>query len=434
MRFRRRLTRCCQVWGIAVVMFLPAGCSDFFSQQPTEIQTNRVLHDLSKIEVMPNADRPYPEIYVAEPKVVAEADGMKLFYFSRHQPTTSLLNLIKEQYPNFLISENPSTNQLVVKCANQQEVDVVLTYLERVDIPPLQIKVDCLISEIFADVTMDYETTADITDLFGEDITLQSFLPGASVRSPSRSAFGMKAGLSRKDFDFLIDILVSRGYAKILMRPTLQVLNGTTARIETNERVPVQEKILSGGDIIDTIKYVDVSDYLEIKAQVYADGTIGLETSAGISSRTIPQGVEQAPIITIRTIKNEENRLHKGQSLMIGGIRKNERVSVIRGVPFLKDLPLIGMMFSSKDFEDTAKEILFILTPSISSYGEDYAETVENIKAKHTKPEYTNFIKEMLADPFGTDMFLPENPKAVGDFNMTPGEKTTDDEDSGGSN
>lgn len=403
----RKLTGC-----VLVLLVFSAGCSDFFSQQPTEIQTNRVLHNLSKIEILPDVERPYPVKYTAEPTVIVDGASVKLYYFVRNQPVDILAGLLNDQF-DFFVNVNTSTNQLVVKLASESEAEAALVFLDEVDIPPIQIKVDCLISEIFAGVTMDYETTADITDLFGIDATIKAFLPGASARSPTRSEIGMQVGITRNDFDLLVDILVSRGYAKILMNPTLEVVNGTTARIETTERVPVVESIFSGGDIVETIKYQEVMDYLEVTPQVYADGTIGLKTKAGIASRTITSA-DQAPIITTRTIDSQENRLRKGQSLVIGGIRKTQRVSVIRGVPFLKDLPLVGVFFSSKDFEDQAKEILFILTPSISSGGQDYPATLQDIREKHAKPEYKNFLDEILTGPFGSTLFSPESSESSG--------------------
>ena len=50
----------------------------------------------------------------------------------------------------------------------------------------------------------------------------------------------------------------------------------------------------------------------------------------------------------------------------------SEERSVVRGSPFLQDLPVIGMFFSSKDFEEKAMEVIFILTPSISSGGIEF--------------------------------------------------------------
>ncbi len=391
-------------WLLPVSMFIVGGCGDFFTQKPTELQTEQIFRELSEIKIIPDVDRPLPADYTAAPKIIPEKDGVKLFYFTRHHRPDVLAELITEQL-GYQVSRNSATNQMIIKCPSAPKAESVLTFLNEVDVMPIQVKVDCLISEIFADVTMDYETDALITDLFGEGITLDSFLPGASLRDPARSTIGMKAGISRDEFDALIDILESRGYAKILMHPVVEVVNGTTTRIETKERVPIQEQVLSGGDIITTIKYTDVIDYLDVTPQVYADGTIGLKTSAGIGSRTIPEGVSQAPIITSRAIDSQENRLKKGQSLVIGGIRKTERTSVIRGVPFLKDIPLLGLAFSSKDFEDRAKEILFIITPSISGYGESHPQLVEQIREKHAMPEYKPTLEELFTDPFGSSAY-----------------------------
>ena len=385
-----------------------SGCGDFFSHKHTERQTQQIFRDLGEVKIIPDVNRLYPVPHTPEPEIVASKDGVKIYYFARHNPPSVLAGLITRQLGN-QVDLNAATNQLIVKCTDEKDANWVIELLEKIDVTPIQVKVDCLISEVFADLTIDYETDTLITDLLGKGIKLDSFLPGASLRDPVRSGLGMKAGVIREDFDALIDILESRGYAKILLHPVVEVVNGTTTRIETSERVPIQEQILSGGDIVTTIKYTDVVDYLEVTPQVYSDGTIGLKTNAGIGSRTIPEGVSQAPIITSRSIKSQENRLRKGESLVIGGILKTERTSVIRGVPFLKDIPLVGIFFSSKDFEDRAKEILFILTPSISSYGDTHSSVYDKIKEKHAMPEYKKRgIDEFLKDPFGHSAYTRE--------------------------
>jgi type II secretory pathway component GspD/PulD (secretin) len=388
-----------------------AGCGDFFSQKPTEIQAEEIFRELSQVRVIDDVNRSLPEIYTSPPKILKHKDGVKIFYFTKQMQPKLLAGILKEQF-KLAPSINESTNQLIIDCKTQDDANMTLEFLELVDVAPIQVRVDCLISELFADLTMDYATESDIANLLGEKLTIEAFLPGASVRAPKvrdpiaskPPAFGMKTGVSRKNFDASIDMLVSRGYAKILMRPTVEVVNGATSRIETKERVPIPilDTENKSDKIVTAFEYQDVIDYLEVTPQVYADGTIGLKVEAGISSRTIPDSVEQAPIITSRLIKNSENRLQKGQSLIIGGIRKTERVSIIRGVPFLKDIPIIGILFSSKDFEDRAKEIIFILTPSISSNGVDHAELVEEIKEKHAKPEYKRGLQDLIFDPFKT--------------------------------
>lgn len=385
------------IWLLMVMLCLASGCGGFASHKATRTQNEQIFHRLSQIEMAPDADWPLPDHYTVEPKLLPTRTGVTLFYFTRHHPPSTLAALVRGQladlvspHPNAgkdpkagpMVDENPATNQLIIRCQSEEDARLVLEFLEQVDVPPIQVRVDCLISEVFADLTIDYQTRLQIENLLGEDLAVASFLPGASMRSVARNRMGLKAGITRDRFSAVIDVLESRGYAKVLMRPSLEVVNGRTARIQIKERIPTHEKILSGTMVIDTVRYQDIMDYLEVTPNVYADGTIGLKTSAGIASKS-PDGVEQVPVLTERQITNEENRLQRGQSLVIGGIIKTERMSVIRGVPFLQDLPGLGVLFSAKDFEDRAKEILFILTPSISTNGISPEEAVAQIRQKH---------------------------------------------------
>jgi len=71
-----------------------------------------------------------------------------------------------------------------------------------------------------------------------------------------------------------------------------------------------------------------------------------------------------------------------------------------RGVPILKDLPLIGFLFSSEDTEQRAVETLFILTPTISTGGRPTAELMKEVQRKH-EPDTPAGLGEMITDPFG---------------------------------
>lgn len=313
--------------------------------------------------------------------------------------------------PDYTISSNLPTNQLIVRCPNHPDVEAVLELLEMVDVPPIQVKIDCLISEIYADKTLDWETTIEIGDLLGEDIslggsarlfgsdvlalitegtTLPAF-PGASLREVARAKMGLKIGYYSTAHDFLavVDLLESKGYLKVLMNPSLEVVNGQKARIQSSERVPLEKMYLHDreGFVETKTEYVDVIDALEIVPHVFADGYIGLETTALIGSKNVPEGVKQIRIVTKREIYNQENRIRQGQSLVIGGIRKSEEHSVVHGVPFLRDIPLLGVLFSSKDYEERAIETIFILTPTISSGGIPNKEMVEELRKKHQRPD-----------------------------------------------
>ena len=206
----------------------------------------------------------------------------------------------------------------------------------------------------------------------------------------------------------VVDVLESQGYLKILLNPTLETVNGKKASVTIKDYSSYQEiKQGTAGDeaAYNITKYMWVEDTLAVTPFVYADGSIGLNTSIKIGSRSKPEGVTQTSIITERSINVEENRVEPGKSLIIGGMRKSEKRSVVRGIPFFKDIPIFGVFFSSKDFEEKATEIIFILTPSISSGGQDYEKMKADATKKHRDLPYDEKFTDFLIDPFVADNY-----------------------------
>ncbi len=416
------------------------GCGDFFAHKPTELQTQVILNELRQIKENPNVKNPFPELYQRPPEWVKVKNGVKLFYFSKQHPVDKLAKLIDAQFsqffgtapgtqppqgeeytkPMYLVSSNPATNQLIIHCPGEQETNKVLEFLRLVDVPPIQVHIDCLILERFADITMDWETTIKIENLLGEKITLGGktdssgnllpAFPGASLRESKRATFGLdlgywkNQGITGHEFRAIVDVLISRGYLRILMNPTIEIVNGQKGKITLRDNVPLEKILVKEGfdEPFSLTEYQWVEDTLEVTPHVFADGSIGLATKIQLGSKSKPEGVVQTSIITERTIEVAENRIRPGDSMVIGGMRKSEERAVVRGVPFFKDIPVIGILFSSKDFEEKATEVVFILTPSISSGGVEYSKMLEDVKKKYAPPTLKSGLDKIITDPFGT--------------------------------
>jgi Flp pilus assembly secretin CpaC len=429
----------------AIVVHWIGGWGSISAQTDTEREAERTLREL-KISMAPEPNVPIPEPYKTPPKIFEQIVGgkseWKLFYFCKYHTSDELKKIIHEQFASkifdekgksvtledYTVSSNPATNQLIVRCPAREDIDAVLETLNQIDVKPIQVKISCLISEIYADMTFDRETTIEIQNLFGEPVTLNPAgtafgadvqqlvqddeylpaFPGASLREVARSRMGLNIGYLDTNkygdnFTLLIDLLESRGYLKILMNPTLEVVNGGTAKVLSSQKVPL-DRITMRSTISDYLEtsttYEDVIDSLEVTAHVFADGYIGLETSVLLGSKNTPEGVKQVPIITKKQIDNKENRIRQGESLIIGGIRKNEEFAVVRGVPILKDIPIIGYLFSGEDTEQRAVETIFILTPTISTDGRQTKEVMKEVQRKH-EPDTPSGLGEMITDPFG---------------------------------
>jgi len=414
------------------------GCHDWPDERGTAIEAQNILRDVGRIETVADPNIPVPAVYKSPPKkikqVVGGAEEWKLIYFCKYHTADEMREIIHDQFAtqlfnkkgqdttirDYTVSASAGTNQLIVRCPTEQDIDAVLELIVEADIPPIQVKIDCMVSELYADLTVDRETTILIENLFGEEIKLGGKVdpdgnvlpafPGASLRDPAREKFGLKVGISSgmsgHKFEALVDILVSRGYLKILMNPQLEVINGKSAKIQSKQHVPLQQvTIQAGGFGGETIlrtqtEYYDIIDSLEITPHVFADGYIGLQTTAQIAAYLTPEGIKQLPIVTERTITNKDNRIRHGESLVIGGIRKSEKRDVIRGVPILKDIPILNMLFSGRDFEERATEVIFILTPTVSTGGKPNEDVVEELKRRHASP-MTQGLHEAMMDPLG---------------------------------
>lgn len=418
------------------------GCKDWPDERSTSIEAQNILRDLGRIETIPDPNIQGPAIYKSPPKkikqIVGGGEEWKLIYFCRCHTADEMKQIINEQFATKLFDEkgkstnvndytvtaNAATNQLIVRCPLEADLDAVMELIKEIDIPPIQVRIDCMVSELYADLTVDRETSMAITNLFGEGINLSGqpvrdssgnvvpgsvplAFPGAELRDPARSKFGLKVGVNQNSFKALVDVLVSRGYMKILMNPSLEIVNGETAKIQSKQHQPLQQITYTtaqagGGFILGTqTEYYEVIDSLQITPHVYAEGYIGMETTAQIAAYLTPEGIKQTPIVTERTITNKDNRIRLGESLVIGGIRKSEKRDVIRGVPILKDIPLLGWLFSGRDFEERATEVIFILTPSISTKGKPNKDMMEMLKDRHAAPA-SRGLSETVLDPLGT--------------------------------
>ncbi len=438
----------CGQWLIkaaAVIVLISAGgCGDFITGKTAGREATRIITDFGGVKPTPEPNVPIPSIYKEPPKIVEQTVGgateYKLFYFCKHHDSDDLQRIVQAQFgstlfdakgkskrvPDYTVSSIPATNQLIVRTPDREGIESVVEFLQEVDVAPIQVKIDCLISEVYADKTLDWETTLAIENLlgegiwagpsglpFGENMGITQLLanpdriaafPGGSLRELARAKMGLQVGyLSHSGkFTSLVDLLESEGYLKILMNPTLEVINGKTAKISSSQRIPVDKIFLQSGrsDLFTTkTEWADVIDSLEVTPHVYlGDGSIGLETKITLGSALTPEGIKQVSIVTKKEIENKENRIRPGESLIIGGIRKSERRDVVRGIPFLKDIPLLGMLFSGRDFEERVVETVFILTPTISTGGIPRDEIIEYVERKQGLADSED---DVGFDPFG---------------------------------
>ena len=180
-------------------------------------------------------------------------------------------------------------------------------------------------------------------------------------------ARGGLAGLKTNGNRFGIDTDKLDGLVRILAEPNVLAISGQEGAFlaggkffipvaQDNNKVTLEEKEFGVG--------------LRFTPTVLGGGLINLKVAPevselsregiGISAAGIA-GTAIMPLLTTRRASTTV-QLHDGQSFAIGGLVRNNLVANLKGLPGLSDVPILGALFRSTDFQQERTELVFVIT------------------------------------------------------------------------
>lgn len=179
-------------------------------------------------------------------------------------------------------------------------------------------------------------------------------------------AWGYRVGSGR--LLGFIDALKENGLAKILAEPNLVAASGQEAEFlaggEFPIPVPQRENI--------TIVFKKFGVQLKFKPEVLPDGHIRLMVEPEVSELDFSAGVAiegyAVPSLTTRRARTQLE-LADGQSFLMAGLFRDDITQVVSKVPLLGDIPILGALFRSTDFQNKRTELVIVVTPQIVKPG-----------------------------------------------------------------
>ncbi|MGK5024806.1 type II and III secretion system protein family protein [Janthinobacterium sp. RB2R34] len=271
---------------------------------------------------------------------------------------------------------------------------------------PQQVMLAVQIAEVSKSLLERLEVGATLRFASGSWATtlLSNFLTGA--------ANGMLDLRKSNGQQLTIEAQKQDGLIRILAEPTVMAISGQEGSFlaggkifipvgQDNNKVTLEEReygvglrftptVLSGGRI-----------NLKVAPEVSELSREGVGiSSAGVSGRSI------LPVITTRRASTTV-QLYDGQSYAIGGLIKNNQVSNVTGLPWLSELPVLGALFRSTDFQHDRTELLFVITAHL---------------VKPLPPGGAVLPTAQLAPPSRTDLMLNGKmegaPRTAGGFEL----------------
>lgn len=254
------------------------------------------------------------------------------------------------------------TNSLLVRAA-PEDFDVIKTAVDELDIRPLQVLIEVLIVEAQENGTFS----------LGADLTL----PPQGVDGGSIGGTTVGGGLG----DLVLNVMKlghaqvsatlraaqSRGDVQIISRPTLLASNNAEASFLVGSQRPfvqVSRSLPTDTPTRDqVIQYKDVGTRLTVRPTINQDGYVSLNIQQEVNNAT-DQSEFDAPVISTREARTQV-LVRDGQTIVIGGLRDQQRDRSQGGVPVLSQIPILGGLFGSASRNTTKDEIFIFLTPRI---------------------------------------------------------------------
>ena len=216
-------------------------------------------------------------------------------------------------------------------------------------------------------------------------------------------------------FGFTLQALQTTSNVNVLSTPHILTVENEEAEIQVGKRQPYRNQSLGGlgnlsslaglagggatsalgslgslgglGGLGSQVQYVDVDLTLKIKPQVNASDFVRLEIEQNIDD--IEGFFAEAPITSKRKISNIVV-VRDGQPVVIGGLMRDSETESVEKVPFLGDVPLLGLLFRKTSTTVEKRNLLLIIIPHVIKDPSDLKQI-----HKQRKKEFREFSRMM---------------------------------------
>jgi len=214
-----------------------------------------------------------------------------------------------------------------------------------------------------------------------------------TLEIPSSSRFfSILTDFGTDDLLAFIDAQEQSGRAHLLAEPTMITANRELATFLAGGEIPVPVVQSSGGQGNSggvSIVFKEYGVRLRFTPEIVSDSLIKLQVIPEVSSldfvtAVLLQGFRIPALLTRRMESTVD--VKRNTSLVLSGLFNSADERVKTGIPLLKDIPILGQLFSSTRFQKNETELIVIVTPTMVDPLRPRAEDVMRLQSDTTKP------------------------------------------------
>lgn len=276
----------------------------------------------------------------------------------------SLLDNRAEQY------QIDVENRAVAFFSTPKRAPLILDMLQAWDKVPQQVTIAAKLLSVSDDTIkklgIDF-VAQDNKTLFGGNQLLKnegimSLAPVIAAGSPfAELSLG---SLETTDYNALIRAISTDSKTRIITEPRINTLNNKPAMFSDARQEPYTVVTKDGqtNTVLQDVRFLDVGVTLEVLPHINEYDDVKLDIMLKLSH--LIQIRDGYPVVDT-TMAKATSRTKNGQAVLLGGLQLRQTKHMRDGVPFLKDIPILGLPFRSTDRDKTDRQLMLIITPFI---------------------------------------------------------------------
>jgi general secretion pathway protein D len=299
-------------------------------------------------------------------------DLMVKTYYINYAKSKEIVNLLRSMLDVKKVYVNEILNSITIR-DTPEKVKLVEKMIAANDLKEGEVILDVEILEISRSNSLNYgwnftngglsvtanvqkKNTTDTTST-GQGISL------SDLRNGNTDIFLTLPGV-------VVNLIKADSDAQVLANPRVRVLNNKPAKFHIGDKIPIQTSVVQAavaGQTTSNFEYKDVGIKLNIEPTIHLNNTVtlklGLEISTLGDALDFGNGQKQYKFGTRNT--DTVINLRDGETVIIGGLIKDEERKGSIKIPLLGDIPILGKLFSSSADDTIKTDILMSITPNI---------------------------------------------------------------------
>ncbi|HTR05037.1 MAG TPA: secretin N-terminal domain-containing protein [Thermoanaerobaculia bacterium] len=298
-------------------------------------------------------------------------------FFLSNADVTEVANALRALLQTTRISVNKAENSVTLR-DTADKVAVAERIVEMNDKQVAEVVVDVELLQVNTDKLLDLGLT-----LNPRSVAATIPAPGGTTNLGAALGAGQFSWSQLKQinvnsFGFTIpsaqlNFIKDNTDAELLAKPQLRIAEGQKAQLLIGDKVPIpvtsfNTSNISGSNVVPvtSYQYQDVGIKIEVEPRVHHNKEVTLKLMTEVSNINGYVGVApaQQPIIGTRTISSNI-RLKDGETNFLAGLYRTDKAVTKNLIPFLSDLPVVGLLFTHTNDDKKVTDLVLTLTPHI---------------------------------------------------------------------